>query len=885
MTPRATYRIQLHAGFTLEDARKRLPYFSALGVSHLYLSPITRAVPGSSHGYDVIDYDTVNPELGGEAALRQLADAAREHKLGLIADIVPNHMATHPANAWWWDVLARGKRSQWADYFDIRWDDGPDPAELTRILLPFLAEPYLRCLQDGKISITHEHGAYLVKVGDTPYPIADGSIPSDIGPDLLAHIEHDPSAHWREIDRILSQQHYRLADWRTAGHDINWRRFFDVSSLIGMRMEREAVFDDAHRLVLSLVGQGVLEGLRIDHVDGLAMPGEYLRRLRQGLSLAAFGRGQPYLVVEKILAPDETIDARWPVDGTTGYDFLDEVSGVLHDPASEPVLDTLWTQLGGDDTQALARTADARSLMLAEHFDVERRTLVHALETMLETVEDRAGWTTAELDHLISQWLLAFPVYRTYAEDGGPSAQDLQYVLAAHHGARPQLDASADALLDRILAHLYPTPETQASLTPAAKTACNAALIRLQQLTPPLAAKALEDTLFYRWGPLLSRNEVGASPTRPSMTPAAFHTASARRLQHYPHAMVTTATHDHKRGEDVRARLTALSEIPHEWGQLCEKWLQHWPEDQGQARVDRYMLLQTLVGAWPLALMPPSVHPSTDTDKNGQASDMQQWLARVEQWQLKALREAKVRTSWANPDLALEQALRHELLVLAQTREGQSLLGEIAAFAQALAPAGMINSLAQVLLRNTVPGMPDLYQGTDLWDFSLVDPDNRRAVDYDLREYMLHTKSTCSVDDPLHWREGRTKQTLLATLLNARSTHCACFTSGAYVPVEVSGPQADHIIAYVRQSKNGQVLAVAPRLCATRLAGYATGDRHSARSFWEDTVLHLPADTWAVPHLYNALEGTVLDMAQDRTIELGHLLSGWPVGLAWQTLP
>lgn len=872
MTPRATVRLQLHAGFTLHDARERVPYYAALGISHFYLSPVTRAVTGSTHGYDVVDHACVSPELGGEAALRALAEALHARGMGIVADIVPNHMAAHPDNAWWADVLRHGRESRWASHFDIQWR-GPEPGLRGRLLLPVLPAPYEDCLRRGEITLDHAGGAWFLRIGGMRYPLAEGSIDAGLAPRDALAASRDPARGPRLLHRILERQHYRLAWWRTAPDCINWRRFFEISTLVGVRVERPEVFEDVHALPLRLYAQGVLDGLRVDHVDGLAAPGAYLRRLRERLAEAQAVRagGPAYLVVEKILAPGESLDARWPVDGTTGYDFLDEVAGLLHDPQSERPLREHWVSLCGDTRPPAALLAEARRRMLDRHFGAERRALVGALERMLRLAGESRDWSTAAVDRAVREWLTAFPVYRTYAEDGGPGAEDLARVNTALAAA-----GRADAeLLTRLMHLLYgPAPASGDRRARAALAARERALCRLQQLTPPLAAKALEDTLFYRYGPLLSRNEVGASPGRYALSLEDFHESGARRARDLPRAMLATATHDHKRGEDARARLAVLSEIPRRWGRISAQWLRRWPQDQGQARADRYMLLQTLVGAWPPDL-PPSVADTPDDALRG-------WLERVAQWQEKALREAKLRTSWTEPDPAVEQAARDAVFALTQDADGRELLRGIAAFAHALAPAGMINSLSQVLLRNAAPGVPDLYQGADLWDFSLVDPDNRRPVDHALRERMLGEAQACRPGDPSHWRDGRIKQALLAALLRTRQSHAACFESGAYFPLRASGPRAQHVVAFIRQSGDQTVLAVAPRLCAARLAGHAQGQATRARRFWGSTRLHLPACAWPVPRVRNLLDGSTIRLDAERCLDLRRLLADWPVALAVQ---
>ncbi len=869
-TPQATARLQLHAGFTLDDACAQVDYYADLGVSHLYLSPITRARADSTHGYDVIDHAVVNPELGGEPALLRLAAAARARGLGLIADIVPNHMAAHPSNAWWRDVLAQGQASAWSAYFDIDWDP-PDPTLRGKVLLPVLGDPYGVALARGAIGLRWNADAAAVEldVHGQRYPLAPSSAPA--GADREAWLRmHDPEdAQGRErLHALLERQHYRLAWWRTAPDLINWRRFFEISELVGVRVEDEAVFDAVHALVLRLYAQGVLDGVRIDHIDGLASPGGYLRRLSARLAEANAGRpaalrqAQPYLVVEKILAHDETLDPRWETNGTTGYDFMDQVGALLHDPQAEPVLRAFWTALTDDDREPGEQLRAARVRMLARHFPAERQALVRALSHVAARDDRTRDWTATAIDRALSALLAAFPVYRTYAEDEGRNPADAHWLGVALTGAATALAAregSADATL---LAQVAQWLDGGAERHPA--------LRRFQQLTPPLAAKALEDTLFYRYGPLLSRNEVGASPDRFSLSAADFYDACATRARTHPHAMLATATHDHKRGEDARARLAALTEMPERWRQLASGWIDALPP--GMSRADRYMLIQTLVGAWP---------PEWDAGPSAcDAQALDAWLDRVGQWQRKALREAKLHTSWTDPDPAYEAAAQECLDYLGNDARGREVLAGIADFALALAPAGMVNSFTQTVLRNTLPGVPDLYQGTELWDFSLVDPDNRRPVDYPLRaRWLAEAGREVAMDlSAAAWRSGAVKQALIHRLLLARQRVPAPFRGGDFYRVQAEGAQADHVVAFLRQHEGQTALIVGARLCALPLAGHALGDAAPARAFWGDTALRLPS---GLPRLslHDALTGRRVRTGASDLLRLADVLRDGPAAL------
>ncbi|MBO9353829.1 malto-oligosyltrehalose synthase [Bordetella petrii] len=868
MTPRATARLQLHAGFTLDDARAQVPYYARLGVSHLYVSPLGTACAGSTHGYDVADPGQVNPELGGMPALQNLAAALREHRMGLIVDIVPNHMAADCANPWWRDVLAQGPASRYADWFDIDWQPA-DPALRGKLLLPRLSQPYGASLRAGEIQLVYDADAagYAIAAGGNRLPLAAGTRPAEAaaGTPLDTHDPASPAGRER-LHQLLERQHYRLAWWRTAADQINWRRFFEIDTLVGVRVERPEVFDAVHALTLRLYAEGLIDGVRVDHVDGLADPLAYCARLRAALQDSGQARQaaglprDPYLVVEKILAPGETLDERWDIDGTTGYDFMDQAGALLHDPAAASVLIQAWQVLARDARPIGQQLEAVRLHLLSRHFAAERHALVRALLRAARQNLDTRDWSEDAIDRVLTRLLAAFPVYRAYAGPRGRGATDQAYCQAAATRARqlpgPPLSQADLRLLDQINRWLAGGTEHDAAAQ---------ALRRFQQLTPPLAAKALEDTLFYRYGPLLSRNEVGASPDQFALSAAEFHRACAARARRFPAAMLATATHDHKRGEDVRARLAALTEIPLEWLRHAQQWL--GAPGGPPTAADRYMLLQTLVGAWPPALDPADA-PGVDA-----------FLERVHAWQRKAVREAKQHSSWAEPDPAYETACGQYLDGLRQPAEdGIARLAQIAAFASRLAPAGMVNSLVQTTLRLTVPGMPDLYQGTEFWDFSLVDPDNRRPVDYAARAAALaETETSAPAGTAQAGRAGwpaRAKQSLIQCLLRLRGRYPLLFEHGSYLPLSVHGAQAVHVVAFARSHDDQHLLVVVPRLCAFKLA-----DPAQAAGFWSDTRVRLPAGLARLPWRDAQGQDDVLRPDTQGCLPLGRLLQGGPVGI------
>jgi (1->4)-alpha-D-glucan 1-alpha-D-glucosylmutase len=746
MIPRATLRLQFHRGFTFADAEALVPYFARLGVSHLYASPIAVARPGSMHGYDVIDPATVNPELGGEAALRSLAAALAAAGLGLVADIVPNHMAADPANGWWADVLRHGRASRYARFFDIDWEADP------KVVLPILGKSLEETLAAGEIEVGREELRYF----SHRLPLAPG----------------EPGG----LSDVLERQHFRLAWWRTAGDCINWRRFFDINELVSLRMDEPAAFDAVHALPLRLCAEGILDGLRVDHVDGLADPAAYCRTLRRRLGKDA------YLVVEKILLRGETLPSNWDCDGTTGYDFMNDVSALQHDASGETCLAEAWAALSGRSADFAPEEHSARREVVARSFSAQ----LEACATALPRGEIPLPTTRRVLTELLAH----FPVYRTYGAAGAVLERADHAVLQrAAEGARRTCLATDRWAVEPVLRLLATSPGNARALG------------RFQQLSAPVAAKAVEDTAFYRYGRLLSRNDVGFDVETFAFDAATFHAAVGQRAAGHPHAMLATATHDHKRGEDVRGRLAVLSSMAREWAALQARWIEACAplcRDGAPYAGDIALLLQTIVGAWPL-----------DLDAvDGVARSA--FAERLVAWQQKALREAKLFSDWAAVDETYEDAARRFTLALIAEAALPDLLQEIAALVRRIAPAGAVNGLVQCLLRLTVPGVPDLYQGTEFWDFSLVDPDNRRPVDFAARAAALG-----DADLPVlaaEWRNGRIKQALIAELLALRRRVPQLFDEGSYEPVMVEGRAAESMIAFVRRHGDHRLLVAAPRL-------------------------------------------------------------------------
>ncbi|GBQ62385.1 1,4-alpha-D-glucan 1-alpha-D-glucosylmutase [Ameyamaea chiangmaiensis NBRC 103196] len=807
---RATARLQFHAGFTLDDACAIVPYLASLGISHLYASPLLAARPGSTHGYDTIDYQRINPELGGEDALRRLVDRLHAHGLGLIVDIVPNHMAADTRNPWWADVLRHGPDSAHAACFDIDW--APEEKTLSnRVLLPVLGTPYGEALDSGELELVERDGHYHIRYYDDLFPVDPGTDPrSFLGPDA------------QPLHALLERQSYRLAFWRTAADIINWRRFFDITGLVGTGTERPDVFDAIHETVLSLHHDGLIDGFRVDHVDGLAKPGAYCRRLRSRLM-----EGAP-LYVEKILHHGEALRDDWRTDGTTGYDFLDLVCGVLHDPAGETALTGLWSAVSGRAVDFKTVQQTARDQILDTAFTAEFAALARTLHDAGQATLASRDLTRAALGRGLRAILVQFPVYRTYFSDTDPAPGATEHAVLAQAcaDARDSTPQSVHAAIDWIAAFLGSTDGPSMAERRKAR-------VQFEHLTAPLTAKSVEDTGFYRYGRLLSRNDVGCDPGRLSFDVATFHDAVGQRAGHFPRAMLATATHDHKRGEDARMRLAVLSEPAAEWAVEVTRWsalnahLRLDPHTGASVPdlADELMLYQSMLGAWPM---------DTPTD-----TDLTALHERLDAWQTKALREAKRHTSWTEPNEAYEGGCARFLKALLDPSQPALFRDALDRYVGTIAPAGALNALSQTLLRLTVPGIPDLYQGTDLWDLSLVDPDNRRPVDYALREKTLSDERDFQALASC-WRTGAIKQRLVRQLLRHRSARPDLFTTGTYEPLPVDGPMADHLIAFLRRRGDDALVVLAPRLAWGLRPSPA--DLSVLQTGWAGTRVTLPPD-------------------------------------------
>ena len=915
--PRATVRLQFHRDFTLDDAAETVDYYADLGISHFYASPLLMARRGSMHGYDIVDPTRINPELGGEDALRRLVEKLRTRDMGLIMDVVPNHMGVGGSeNPWWLHVLEWGPQSRYAGWFDIDWDS-PDLALHGKILLPFLGQPYADALQAGELqpAFDYESGSIYIRYHDHRFPLSSASYASVLAdcppvlqpvaalfaalqsalPDstvdseqahlaactllrdiaqtaegqaaldetLLRLLPHGQLTSTEPLHLLLEQQHYRLTWWRNAAEEINWRRFFEVSDLAGVRVEEEEVFEATHAHVLKLYAEGLIDGVRIDHVDGLAHPGAYCRRLRKRLEALANERPAglrtaPYIVVEKILAHEEPLCANWEVNGTTGYDFMNQVGALLHDPQGETQLGWLWQELTGDDKRFADHVRAARRQILNENLVGEFTALANALHAMARCDLVTRDIPLAAIRRVLIELLVAFPVYRSYIHSGACDDPDRQVLELARNGAATHIRAADLPLLETIVRWLSgDSTGGQVSIAGAgavseplseeARALQLKVITRFQQVTPPLAAKSVEDTAFYRYGVLLSRNEVGAEPGTFSISMQDFHRSNLTRARTFPHAMLATATHDHKRGEDIRARLAVLSELAEEWGTTVRRWKQeHEPlltglESGGgpDARQevqwvpgapDELMLYQTIVGAWPLDMLDVQ---QLDKDK------LNEFAERIATWQEKALREAKHHSSWTLPNQHYEQICRDFVFRLLDPDSNLDFLDEVITWVCRITPAATANSLVQTLLRLTSPGVPDLYQGTEFWDYSLVDPDNRRPVDYALR------RTTLAEGEPDEaWRArppAQLKQQLIRDVLALRREWPMLFEGGSYIPLETKGPHADKLLAFVRNYRD-QEQERSVLVAVTLLRGRDWVDQAGRPIDWWGTDVVLPEE-------------------------------------------
>jgi (1->4)-alpha-D-glucan 1-alpha-D-glucosylmutase len=846
--PTATYRVQLTKDFTFDDAAAIVSYLKSLGISHLYASPFLKARPGSTHGYDIVDHDRLSPELGGDEGFTRLSEALKQNDLGLILDFVPNHMGVgHADNAWWLDVLEWGQKSPFAAAFDIDWEGLPyrrNPG----VLLPILGRPYGDALQAGEIELRYDAntGSFAAWYFDHKLPInpqrysemlrtivaAAGALDELPGQRLvgLAHEFRDPSTpSYRDaadlkariaaiagatdvierglfayrggseagraaLHRLLERQNYRLAYWRIAFSAVNYRRFFDISDLAGLRVEEPKTFRGIHPLVARLIANDQLQGLRLDHIDGLRDPAQYTRRLKQmigKLRREADLSGPFYILVEKILGEGEKMPQFPGVHGTTGYEWLNVISRVLVDGNGLDRLERTWRDFTGARAEFSVMLDESKrtviDTMLASEFTVLTRALARIAAGHFSTRDI----TIDRLRAALQVYVLEFPVYRTYVTAAGASADDRKMIEATIARARGRWRGPDPEIFDFLRNAL--TADLSADTGYSATRVRNFAL-KLQQFTGPLMAKALEDTTFYRHHRLLALNEVGGDPAAPPLSLEDFHALQRQRAETAPFGLTATSTHDTKRGEDARARILALSEMPEDWEHAVEAWRTQNAgliEGASPTPAHQYMLYQALIGAWPGII-----------DES--------FVARMKGYALKAAREGKQETSWTNPNENYEKALQDYVGKLLD-KSNAEFLASFSGFAARVSLIGALNGLSQLALKALLPGVPDFYQGTENWDFSLVDPDNRRRVDFKSRAAAAASADSDWAALASQWRDGRIKFALTRQLLHLRQRFQALFLNGGYEPLWTDGAHASHVIAFARTLKRERLVVAIGR--------------------------------------------------------------------------
>jgi len=969
--PLSTYRLQFNSGFRFEHARKLAGYLHALGVSHIYSSPILKARPGSMHGYDITDHNALNPEVGNEQDLQGLVRELKNYGMGQVLDFVPNHMAVDPgSNPWWWDVLANGRASEFAEFFDIDWN--PLKPELhNKILLPTLGDQYGAELEAGHLRLALGENDFHIEYYDRVLPIDPQTIPLIFEP-VAAGIQHpelrnilsglrnlpshsttdgdlvrqrrrailplteslqrlihqDPEVlrltekalqqtsgrpgdphSFDALHRLLEAQVYRLAHWRVSGEEINYRRFFDINDLIGLRMENPRVFAATHRLLRRLLAEDAIQGLRIDHSDGLLNPRQYLVRLQMLYAASQCVGSEPrpplaengieqevqqvfgqhdwlnhhaplYTVVEKILEPGEDLPDEWPVDGTSGYEFTTLVNGVFISRRNERAFTNLYHRFIGASLNVDEVIYNSKKLIMHASLASEVNVLAHMLDEISLTDRYARDFTRKALRDVIRETIACFPVYRTYIDERGQiSERDRAYINEAIVRAKrrnpDKAPASFDFLRDiLLLRHRDSQEESELHRRKLYFT------LKFQQVTGPVMAKGLEDTACYVYNRFISLNEVGGSPKEFGVPVDEFHNGNRKRAERWPFSMLATSTHDTKRSEDVRARLNVISEMPRVWGSQVFKWRRSnrtrkrvMPDGRNVPDLnEEYLLYQTLVGAWPV-----------DFDRE---EARQEYVRRIKQYMTKAVHEAKVNLSWINDDPAYVDALQQfveKILAPGSRSRPNTFLDQIKAFVPAVTFFGAINSLAQRLLMITAPGNPDIYQGTELWDLSLVDPDNRRPVDYEARQRLLSELDRKAEGGNLvqlcaellqNYTDGRIKMWTTAQALRFRRDRAALFQIGKYLALQASGTKRDHVISFARDHEGQVAIVAVPRLPYTLSDGAM---RAPLGEIWEDTEIPVPSHT--PEFLENIFTGETIKVTSNRTVLCREIFAHFPVAL------
>lgn len=829
--PVATYRLQFHKSFTFSDLENALPYLRSLGVTSIYASPIFSATPGSTHGYDGIDPNQVNPEIGTEAQLRNISQHLSDAGMSWLQDIVPNHMAFHPGNKWLMDVLEHGKQSRFADFFDIDWESKVHDG---KVMVPFLGASAEKAIKNGELILAHSDGRIVLRYYDSSYPVNKESIL-----ELIPNLEELPDLEQLNQDKALLQkianaQHYHLCHWQETDKKINFRRFFTINGLICINIQDEQVFNEYHRLVKSLTEEGIISGLRIDHIDGLYDPGKYLHDLQE------LTGGDTYVVVEKILQPDESLPKHWPVQGNSGYDFLALVNNLLTNPKHEQHFTSFYQQITGSSSPVSQQIREKKAHILYDHMGGELENLYQLFKT--SELGDASATTKDVLKKAIGSFLIECPVYRYYGSELPLEAEEAKAVKKIFTSIVVQHPELADGVLlleQAILAR---------PLTDDLKYRERAAHFykRCMQFSGPLMAKGVEDTLMYTYNRFIGHNDVGDAPEAFGITAEQFHLAMIERQQHWPLSLNATSTHDTKRGEDVRARLNVLSDLHEEWISAVKHWQELNSEHKAAGAPDvndEYLIYQTLVGAYPLA----------EDEEEG-------FLPRMEQFLEKALREAKTHSNWTKPNEAYEGAAKQFVRSILETHS--PFRSSFMQLLDKITDAGIVNSLVQLLLKFTCPGVPDVYQGTELWDLSLVDPDNRRPVDYNQRQQLLEELTSIKAQGEDNFvaqlwhrrKDASIKLWLTHELLQLRKENPDLFASGQYLPLKVEGRYKDHIFSFARRLKGEWIIVIVPlhiaSLCKQKSTDVTGID-------WRDTrVLLRPEAPQEWQHLITGTKGT-----------------------------
>lgn len=861
--PSATYRLQFNHLFKLSHALELVPYFHALGITDYYCSPLTKAQKGSLHGYDGLDYSQINPEIGTETEWRQLVEALKAKGMGLLLDIVPNHMCASPLNKWWNDVLENGADSPYAHYFNINWDP-PHAGLKNKILLPILDHELDTVIENQDLKLIYESGAFCIAYRGMSFPInprtwrvilehvakqikseeLQSMITSlnetEIKKRLEIVLEEQPliqkeldSFNGERLKALLKDQVYCLSSWRESHANINYRRFFDINELASMRVEDDEVFDAIHSYILQLIEKGWITGLRVDHIDGLFDPEAYLERLQQRCP-------DFYVIVEKILEGDEHLRQAWRTCGTTGYDYLNLVNGLFVDMTSASSIQEIYEQFTGQHKSMREVIYEGKCLILTTSMSSELHSLARDLKKLCE-------YPLHSLKIALRDLIACFPVYRSYlrVENKNISSADKHHIVFAIQEAKKINPTSELSVLDFIGNILL-------------RNGTHPFVMRFQQLTGPVMAKGLEDTALYRRYPLASLNEVGMNPTSFGTTIEEFHQHNQEQLKKWPHTLVSTFTHDTKRSEDVRARLNVLSENPAAWQAALNRWRDLNRNERINEAPDaneEYLLYQTLVGSWPLYPMDAP------------------YIQRIVAYMIKAMKEAKIHTSWVDPNEDYEWAVSQ---FIERILKNQSFLQDFQSFIRPIMRAGMFNSLSQTLLKMTSPGVPDFYQGSELWSFTLVDPDNRQPVDYShrinlldaIRKEMENDRISFLSESLKHLEDGRLKLFLISQVLQFRKSHEELFQSGSYIPLTVKGPKEKHVIAYMRQDEKQSVIVVASRFLSepiewadTQLEGFVNGTYQEILS---GTEIHVTEGKVPVANLLSHLPFGLLTKKKNR---------------------